>query len=132
MLWTFYQKEHPKSLGLEWVQEQIFPLIDSFKLPIESVLRTFVEHVAFQIANSLKGRRDVLVTGGGVFNSFLMTRISFFSSTKIVILSDETTNYKEALIFAFLGLLRSDNQVNCLSSVTGASKDHSSGSVYIP
>jgi anhydro-N-acetylmuramic acid kinase len=128
----FYQKEHPKSLGLEWVQEQVFPLIDSFKLPIESVLRTFVEHVAFQIANSLKGRRDVLVTGGGVFNSFLMTRISFFSSTKIVILSDEITNYKEALIFAFLGLLRSDNQVNCLSSVTGASKDHSSGRVYMP
>jgi anhydro-N-acetylmuramic acid kinase len=128
----FYKKEHPKSLGLEWVQEQIFPLIDSFALSVATILRTFVEHVAIQISNSLEGRKEVLVTGGGVFNSFLMTRISFLSSTKISIPSEEIINYKEALIFALLGLLRVDNQVNCLSSVTGANKDHSSGRIFIP
>ena len=128
----FYKKEAPKSLGLEWVQEQIFPLIDSFELPIAIVLRTFVEHIAIQIAISLNGRKYVLVTGGGFFNLFLMNRISFLSVAIIIVPSEEVINYKEALIFAFLGLLRVDNQVNCLSSVTGASKDHSSGQIFIP
>ncbi|MBL4642435.1 MAG: anhydro-N-acetylmuramic acid kinase, partial [Flavobacteriaceae bacterium] len=82
--------------------------------------------------NSLKDRKEVLVTGGGVFNSFLMSRISFLVATKITIPSEEIINYKEALIFAFLGLLRSNNQVNCLSSVTGAKQDHSSGRIFIP
>lgn len=129
---VFYKMEYPKSLGLEWVQEQIFPLIDSFELSVIHILRTFVEHIAIQIVNSLKGQKEVLVTGGGVFNSFLMTRISSLSSTKFIIPSEEIINYKEALIFAFLGLLRSDNQVNCLSSVTGAKQDHSSGRVFTP
>jgi len=129
---SFYKKEHPKSLGLECVQEQIFPLIDSFELSVPTILRTFAEHIAIQISDSLKGRKDVLVTGGGVFNSFLMGRISFLSSAKVIIPSEEIINYKEALIFAVLGLLRSDNQVNCLSSVTGSKRDHSSGVVFIP
>jgi anhydro-N-acetylmuramic acid kinase len=128
----FYKKEYPKSLGLEWVQEQIFPLINSFELSVTTILRTFIEHIAIQIASSLKGRKEVLVTGGGVFNLFLMNRISFLSATKIIAPSKEIINYKEALIFAFLGLLRADNQVNCLSSVTGASKDHCSGQIFIP
>lgn len=129
---VFYRKEHPKSLGLEWVQEQIFSLIDTFELSVTDILRTFIEHVAIQIANSLKDRKEVLVTGGGVFNLFLMSRISFLSSTKIIIPAEKIINYKEALIFAFLGLLRSNNQVNCLSSVTGAKQDHSSGRIFIP
>lgn len=128
----FYKKEYPKSLGLEWVQEQVFPLIDSFNLGVNVILRTFVEHIAIQLSNSLKDQKEVLITGGGVFNSFLITRVSFLSSVKITIPSEEIINYKEALIFAFLGLLRSDNQVNCLSSVTGANKDHSSGSIFMP
>lgn len=128
----FYKKEYPKSLGLEWVQEYVFPLIDSLELSVENVLRTVVEHIAIQISSSLRGQKEVLITGGGVFNSFLIERVSFLSSIKIIIPSEEIVNYKEALIFAFLGLLRSDNQVNCLRSVTGAHKDHSSGRIFIP
>lgn len=128
----FYKKRYPKSLGLEWVQEHIFPLVDSQELSVENVLRTVVEHIAIQISSSLRGQKEVLITGGGVFNSFLIERVSFLSSIKIIIPSEEIVNYKEALIFAFLGLLRSDNQVNCLRSVTGAHKDHSSGRIFIP
>ncbi len=129
---VFYKKKHPKSLGLEWVQEQIFPMIDSYELSVPIILRTFVEHIAIQITSSLKGRKEVLVTGGGVYNSFLIERLRLLSLVKICVPSDDIINYKEALIFAFLGLLRSDNQVNCLSSVTGANKDHSSGYIFIP
>jgi anhydro-N-acetylmuramic acid kinase len=128
----FYKKRYPESLGVEWVHELIFPLIDSQELSVENVLRTVVEHIAIQISSSLRGQKEVLITGGGVFNSFLIERVSFLSSIKIIIPSEEIVNYKEALIFAFLGLLRSDNQVNCLRSVTGAHKDHSSGRIFIP
>ena len=128
----FYKKQYPKSLGLEWVQEQILPLIATFDISIPIILRTFVEHVAIQITNSLNGKNEVLATGGGVFNSFLIERIKELSTAKIIIPPKSLIDYKEALIFAFLGVLRSENQVNCLESVTGASKDHSSGVIFYP
>ena len=131
-LLNFYEKKPPKSLGLEWVQQQILPLIDDLETDISTILRTFVEHSALQIGKVINKNSSILVTGGGVFNSFLMKRIEHFSEVKIKLPSKELIDFKEALIFAFLGLLRVDNQVNCLSSVTGASKNHSSGKIFHP
>jgi len=54
------------------------------------------------------------------------------SDTTIIIPSDEIINFKEALIFGFLGVLKLRNEVNCLQSVTGAKQDHSSGEIYLP
>jgi anhydro-N-acetylmuramic acid kinase len=128
----FYKTAAPKSLGLEWVQKEILPLIDACKITISSVLSTFVEHIAMQIASVIKNSNSVLITGGGVFNSFLMQRIEKHSHIKIKQSSDALINYKEALIFAFLGMLKIDNQINCLKSVTGARKNHSSGVIFLP
>ena len=128
----FYKITPPKSLGLEWVQKEILPLIDAYKITISSILSTFVEHIAMQIASVIKDSNSVLITGGGVFNSFLMQRIEKHSNVKIKQSSDALINYKEALIFAFLGMLKIDNQINCLKSVTGASKNHSSGVIFLP
>ena len=128
----FYKTAAPKSLGLEWVQKEILPLIDAYEITISSVLTTFVEHIAMQIASIIKDSNSVLITGGGVFNSFLMQRIEKHSNVKIKQSSDALINYKEALIFAFLGMLKIDNQINCLKSVTGASKNHSSGVIFLP
>ena len=130
----FYKESHPKSLGLEWVNGHVFPLIDSFDLSIEDALKTCVEHIAIQIAKALNNKKEskVLVTGGGVFNSYLVERIK--DSTKCLIVQPETDiiDFKEALIFAFLGVLKLRDEVNCLSSVTGASEDHSTGEVFLP
>ncbi len=128
----FYKKTAPKSLGLEWVQSNILPLIDKKEKDISSILRTFIEHSAIQIGKIIHDSSTILITGGGVFNSFLVKRIEFYSKKKVEIQTIELINYKEALIFAFLGLLRVDNQVNCLSSVTGAKKNHSSGVIFTP
>ena len=128
----FYKTMPPKSLGLEWVQSTIFPIINKKDIQIKDVLKTFIEHVAIQIANSTKESKNIFITGGGVFNEFLIKRIRYYSKSEIIIPDAQTVNYKEALIFAFLGLLRVDNQVNCLSSVTGAKKDHSSGVIFMP
>lgn len=126
----FYKLEAPKSLGLEWVQKEIFPLIDSFQLSIPDVLRTFVEHIAIQIASQFKKDKKVLVTGGGVFNVFLVDLIQFYSKAELIKPNNTLVEYKEALIFGFLGVLRMRNEVNVLASVTGASKDHSSGVIF--
>jgi len=130
----FFKRSYPKSLGLEWVKAQVFPCIKSFNLEIEDILRTFVEHIAVQISNEInkKNNASVLITGGGVFNTFLMQRIRALSINEIVIPSEDIINYKEALIFGFLGVLKLRDEVNCLKSVTGASQDHSSGIIYLP
>ena len=129
---NFYQNPPPKSLGLEWVQKEIYPLAERFSTTTESLLRTFVEHSAIQIAAVLKHNnlRHGLFTGGGVFNSFLMFRIADLLDHKIPMAESSLIHYKEALIFAFLGVLRLRDEVNCLQSVTGANQDHSSGKIY--
>lgn len=129
----FYKETYPKSLGLEWVNSNVFPLIDAFKIEIKDVLRTFVEHVAIQIAANIGSdiKKFVLVTGGGVFNAFLIERLKLHTIGKIKIPSKDIIEFKEALIFGFLGVLKLRNEINCLQSVTGASKNHSSGKIYL-
>ncbi|TVZ55524.1 anhydro-N-acetylmuramic acid kinase [Lutibacter sp. Hel_I_33_5] len=128
----FYKTAAPKSLGLEWVQSAIFPLIDSFENNIASILKTFIEHVAIQISMVYKNSSSILITGGGAFNKFLISRVEFYSETKIQLPDKQLIDFKEALIFAFLGVLKTKNQINCLQSVTGAKKDHSSGVLFYP
>lgn len=127
---AFYKKNPPKSLGLEWVQKNVFPLIDNYESNIPTILRTFIEHIAFQIERVITKKKTVLITGGGAFNTFLMQRIETRIKTTIPLVSKELINYKEALIFALLGVLRMQDKVNCLQSVTGARKDHSSGKIF--
>lgn len=128
----FYNRQPPKSLGLEWVTTQVFPLINNLEIAIPTILRTFVKHSAFQIGKIIKDKGPVLVTGGGVYNAFLMKEIENEAGFKILKESSELIEFKEALIFAFLGLLRNNDRINCLQSVTGAIKDHSSGKTYTP
>ena len=127
---TFYSKKAPKSLGLEWVQHYVFPLLDKYKLDSHNILRTFLEHVAQQISQIIQPFDTILFTGGGVYNNFLIKRIEVLGKKNIIIPADHIINYKEALIFALLGLLKLQGQVNCLSSVTGAQKNHSSGKIF--
>ncbi len=128
---SYYKKEAPKSLGFEWVEEAIFPLFSETTNPAD-VLRTYVEHTAIQIAKVILNFKSTLFTGGGVYNHFLLERIESHSFTKIVTPNDQIINYKEALVFALLGLLKLQNKTNCLSSVTGAVKNHSSGRIFRP
>ena len=126
----YYEKKSPKSLGLEWVQKEIFPRLDSSKRKPEDLLRTFSDHIVWAISKELPKGAKVLVTGGGAFNKYLIDKIK--KNINIIMLSKELINFKEALIFAFLGFLRVNNQINCLKSVTGARKNHSSGVIFNP
>jgi len=127
----FYTKLPPKSLGLEWVTVNIFPLVENSGHKTEDLLCTFTEHVAMQLAGNFKEGASVLTTGGGTFNSYLLKRVAHYRKIKIIIPAREVIEYKEALIFGLLGVLKWRGEVNCLKSVTGAIKDHSSGIIYI-
>jgi anhydro-N-acetylmuramic acid kinase len=128
----YYTRHSPKTLGYEFIIETILPLIETFKVDIYDILRTFVEHIAIQIAQNIGSNSDqtVLITGGGAFNSFLMERIRNYTEATLIIPDKVLVNYKESLIFALLGYLKNRNEVNCLQSVTGAERDHSSGVIY--
>ena len=126
----FYTQSDPKSLGREWVEAEVYPLIDSFGLPAETVLATFVEHVAMQIASHVRSGQ-VLVTGGGARNTFLLERMQAQAPTLRYVVPDTlTVDFKEALIFAFLGALYVAGLPNCLASVTGAAFDNIGGCLY--
>ncbi|MEI6864431.1 anhydro-N-acetylmuramic acid kinase [Flavicella sp.] len=125
----YYQLTHPKSLGFEFVKKNVIPLIDSYELELKDILRTFLEHVAFQVAQVISKEGKVLVTGGGAYNDFLIERIDQLTSVELVIPTAELLEFKEALIFALLGFLKVEGSNNCLKSVTGATKDHSTGVV---
>jgi anhydro-N-acetylmuramic acid kinase len=116
----YYRQERPKSLGREWVEQNIFPLMDGYPISLEDKLHTFCEHAAFQIARITKAGNNLLATGGGTFNKYLIERIRRLCPCGIVIPDKQIIEYKEALIFAFLGVLYMFNEPNCLASVTGA------------
>lgn len=128
----YYKKPFPKSLGFEFVKEIVLPLIEKYSISIEDKMHTFSEHIALQTSLALpKKLGKILITGGGAYNDFLIERMQFhLPNIKIIILDNKTLEFKEALIFGLLGVLKLRNEINVLSSVTGAKTDHSSGVIY--
>ena len=130
---SYYSEKGAKSIGREWFEKYIEILLDK-KINTSDLLATGTEHIAEILAQELNKNhlKNVLVTGGGAFNTFLIEKISSKTACKIILPKEEVINYKEALIFAFLGHLRIQNKINTLSSVTGALKDSIGGAVYLP
>jgi len=128
----YYKKPFPKSLGFEFVKEIVLPLIEQYNIPIEDKLNTFTEHITFQIDVALPSKKGkLLATGGGAYNDFLIERLKFWlPELEIIIPDKKTIEFKEALIFALLGVLKLRNEINILSSVTGAKHNHTSGVIY--
>lgn len=128
----YYKKTHPKSLGFEFVKDTVLPLIEKYKIATADIMNTFTEHIAYQTQVALPIKKGkLLVTGGGAYNNFLIERMQFhLPKMEIIIPDNKTLEFKEALIFALLGVLKLRSENNVLSSVTGALKDHSSGIIF--
>ena len=126
----FYQKKWPKSLGREWVDNQIIPMLTNSELSIEDQAATFYEHIAIQISAATGSTGQLLITGGGAKNLFLIEKLKQKCACRIVFPNEKLIDFKEALIFAFLGVLSFKGQVNILSSITGSSRDHTGGISY--
>jgi anhydro-N-acetylmuramic acid kinase len=128
----FYKLQGPRSLGKEWFEESFIPLIREQEESLNDLLRTVYEHIAIQICQVIENSEQstVLVTGGGAHNRFLIERFRCHSQAQFIIPDKELIDYKEALVFAFLGLLRWRGEINCYASVTGASRDSITGTIY--
>jgi anhydro-N-acetylmuramic acid kinase len=129
----YYHQAFPKSLGKEWVLQNIYPTVDKYNLSESHVLATLVEHIAIQIAaNCYKSEApaSMLITGGGAYHAYLIERINAHTSMRLIIPSRDLIEFKEALVFAFLGVLRFRNENNCLAAVTGAKKNNCGGQIF--
>ncbi len=131
---SYYHQTGPRSLGREWYVKEFKKKLEAKRISPIDLMATLVEHIAIQISrvvNQLDGK-DVLITGGGAYNRFLIERLAIHCKKDLQIPEDDTVNYKEAIVFGLLGVLRMRNEVNVLASVTGASKDHCSGIIHKP
>lgn len=128
----YYRQPSPKSLGREWFQAKAEPLIEKHITELNHSIRTIYEHIAIQISEVTSSFSDsrMLLTGGGAHNKFLVELIDEKTSCKLVVPDSNTIDYKEALIFAFLGILRTIKQNGALASATGASRDSITGACY--
>lgn len=129
---SYYQKEAPKSLGAEWVTENFWPLVKHFQISPIDLLATLNKHIAFQIINVVKTNnlKSILTTGGGTFNKYMIDEINRHTHNALLIPDRNLINFKEALIFAFLGVLRICKSENSLRTITGASKNSIGGSIW--
>lgn len=131
---TIYKKHRKKrpSLGREIFEREIFSVLTDKRISLEDRLFTFTESAAYEICDAIRTHKKnarVLCTGGGAFNAFLITRMLEHAADDMtfIIPEDDVVKFKEALVFAFLGVLRVRDEVNCLRSVTHAARDSSSG-----
>jgi anhydro-N-acetylmuramic acid kinase len=130
----YHRLPPPKSLGVEWMQKELYPLLEKVAdHPLEDRMRTSVEYIAISIVNDCPKAGKILVTGGGAFNRFLIQRLNELGDgVEFYLPESEVINGKEAFAFAFLGLLRWLGKPNVLKSTTGARKESSGGAVWLP
>ncbi len=135
----YYRRPPPKSLGREWLDTELYPILDDANLSPVDVLHTFCRHVASQVekavANAGITDSTIAVTGGGAFNTFLCECLREVLGTRKISFREvdfQTIAFKEALIFAFLGLLVLRGEANTSARVTGARTDAVCGSIHLP
>ncbi len=129
-----YQILDKKALGSEWVEAKVMPLLETDKSSIKQKIATYTEHAAQQIVNYLHEIKvnEVELSGGGTHNSFLVDRIANHFNGTVILPEKEIIDFKEALIFGFLGALYLDKQHNCLKEITQADRDSIGGILHLP
>ncbi len=135
----YYRLPYPKSTGYEWFTEEIVPMIEASDSNETDLLHTFIHHNCEQIAKEVHANtsgktQKLFATGGGALNQFFTDTLQekLGPKVKVVIPSKTIIAFKEALVFALMGVLRLEGNVNILSSVTGATSDSSSGQIFFP
>lgn len=134
----YYRQAPPKALANEFGTDVLYPIVQEASLPLQDAIRTYTEHIAEQVTGAFYDMdvRDgqLLVTGGGAFNGFLVERLQSMLAAlaiEIVVPDANVVQYKEALVMALLGLLRWREENTIMASVTGATRDSIGGAVWI-
>ena len=136
----YYKLPAPKSLSNDAAMDMVFPKLSESKNNNYDLLHTATIHIAQQIAAAVqqyphgKEAATLLATGGGAFNTFLIMELQKALTpynVTIVVPDAAVVKFKEALVMAMIGTLRWREEVNVLSSVTGASRDSVGGALWI-
>jgi anhydro-N-acetylmuramic acid kinase len=132
-LFESYLVQNKRSLAREGFEKNLLPLLTKYEIQVEDIMASACEYIAKTVARELNDNKiaTALVSGGGAYNSFLIDRLKHHFKGEVIIPDDNTIQFKEALIFAFLGYLRLNNKINTLKSVTGAKSDSVGGAVYL-
>ena len=132
-IYADYHAKRP-SIGREGFEKSVQPLLDDAGISTADKLRTISESVAIEVAAAIapmKKNATLLITGGGALNTFLIKIIAekLKGRAEVIIPSAKIIEFKEALVFAFLGVLRTRGEINVLKSVTRARQDSIGGEV---
>lgn len=128
----FYKLAAPRSLGREHFEAALKPLLFSGQYQPQDILATWCVHLGAILSQELQKHQvtgDLLITGGGAYNTFLMEKLKNQSINRFILPESQLIEQKEALIFGFLGLLRYLRRPNVLSEVTGGSSSHCAGAL---
>jgi anhydro-N-acetylmuramic acid kinase len=121
---------HP-SLGREWFEQLVKPIIDNTFDNVANKMFAICQYIAQLLAQETKHLAgNMMLTGGGAYNQFLVNCIKQHNNLNVIIPPNLIVEFKEAMIFAFLGVLRIREEINCLKSVTQAPYNSCSGAIY--
>jgi anhydro-N-acetylmuramic acid kinase len=137
----YYQQPYPKSLANDFGTDVVFPMVQASGLSVADKLATYTHHIVSQIAASLRqlagthtGQETrLLATGGGACNEFMIAQLRKAVAPLGVVVevpAIDIVQYKEALIMAFMAVLRWRQENTVLSSVTGAIRDSIGGALW--
>lgn len=128
---AYYAQKAPKSLGIEWLNKHYMPLLNRSE-NIADLLCSHTEHVAIQIAHVLNTENltSVFITGGGTKNTYLLERLRVHFNGTCLIPEKEIIDFKEALVFAFLGARHLRGEPTNVPSVTGANQELCTGVLH--
>ena len=129
----YWNKEAPKSLDNNWIQEEVILKIDKGQAA-NNLLFTMTKWIAEKISNAISVKNTrVFISGGGAYNTFLIECLETLITTKnieLIVADPKIVDYKEAILMAYLAFLRITNQHNVLSQVTKAKGDSIGGAHY--
>ncbi len=136
----WYQQLPPKSLGWEWISEVFLPVADRFEGSAVDKLHTALIHITGQIALAMQQQgiqnERLLVTGGGRRHRFfmekLLQKVLPWGIEADLSAPESWVDFKEAIIFAFLGLRVLQGKSTSLATVTGAPFDVVGGAIHLP
>lgn len=126
----YHQRIPPKTLSNQYVRDEIIERVQRYDIHVNDKMRTFLEFLVLEIKKHIPPKAKVMVSGGGVHNQFLLKRMKEEVDADFVIPIQELIDYKEALIMAFMGVLRLRNEENIMSGITGASQNSISGAIH--
>ncbi|MGB0167057.1 MAG: anhydro-N-acetylmuramic acid kinase [Luteibaculum sp.] len=128
---SYYDLKAPKSIGNHWVKENFIPLVQRAKSSVPDKMHTVQRHLVDRICTELKsyGVKKALLTGGGAHNANFVQRLRDQGDIEFIVPEKQIVDFKEAIIFGFLALLRILCKENILSSYTNSKFNLSGGSI---